>query len=82
VQNQTTIYVTGKRPKGHFTHETESPCRDHITSRTLIGGGKGGARPSSLHTALEGPTEYISQCEMDVKSTWIPTCHRIDHVST
>jgi hypothetical protein len=30
--------------------------------------------PSSLHTTLEGPTEYICECKMDVKSTWIPTC--------
>jgi hypothetical protein len=22
---------------------------------------------------LEGPTEHISKCKMDVKSTWIPT---------
>ena len=28
-------------------------------SNTLIGG-KGGAGPSSLHTTLEGPTEYVN----------------------
>ena len=33
--------------------------RDHYTSRTLIGG-KGGVGPSSLHTTLEGPTEYVN----------------------
>jgi hypothetical protein len=43
-------------------------ARDHYTTRTLIGG-KGGAGPSSLHTTLEGPTEYISECKMDVNST-------------
>ena len=32
---------------------------DHYTSSTLIGG-KGGAGPSSLHTTLEGPTEYVN----------------------
>ena len=46
---------------------------------------KGGAGPSSLHTTLEGPTKYICECKMDVKSTWIPTWHpmdlRKDHVS-
>ena len=43
------------------------------TSSTLIGG-KGGAGPSSLHTTLEGPTEYVCECTMGVKSTWISSC--------
>ena len=44
-------------------------ARDHCTSSTLIGG-KGGAGPSSLlHTMLEGPPEYRSECKMDVQST-------------
>jgi hypothetical protein len=34
-------------------------ARDHYASSTLIGG-KGGAGPSSLHTSLEGPTEYVN----------------------
>ena len=52
-------------------------ARDHYTPSTLIGG-KGGAGPSSLlHTMLERPTEYISECSMDVKFTW----HWMDHVS-
>ena len=38
---------------------TRLRARDHYTSSTLIGG-KGGAGPSSLHTTLEGPTEYVS----------------------
>ena len=33
-------------------------ARDHYTSSTLIGG-KGGATPSSPHTALEGPMGYV-----------------------
>jgi len=36
--------------------------------------------PSSLHTTLEGPTEYANARWM-VMSTWIPTWHRMDHVS-
>ena len=44
-------------------------------------GGKGWASPSSLHTTLEGPTEYISECNMDGKSTWIPTWHQAGCVS-
>ena len=34
-------------------------AHDHVTSSTLIGG-KDGAGPSSLHTTLEGPTEYVN----------------------
>ena len=34
-------------------------ARDHYTSSTLIIG-KDGAGPSSLHTTLEGPTEYMN----------------------
>ena len=41
------------------TSNTRLTARDHYTSSTLIGG-KGGAGPSSLHTTLEGPTEYVN----------------------
>ena len=42
----------------------------------------GGAGPSSLlHTMLEGPNEWVCECKMDVKFTWIPTWHQVDHVS-
>ena len=41
------------------TSHTRLRARDHYTSSTLIGG-KGGARPSLLHTVLEGPTEYVN----------------------
>jgi hypothetical protein len=40
-------------------------ARDRYTSSTLIGG-KDGAGPTSLHTTLEGPTEYVCECKMDV----------------
>ena len=53
------------------TSHTRLRARDHCTSSTLIGG-KGGARPSSLHIMLEGPIR-VSECKMDVYSTWIPT---------
>ena len=49
-------------------HTTRLTAHDHHTSSTRIGG-KGGASLSSLHTTLEGPTEYIGECKMDVKST-------------
>ena len=41
------------------TLHTKLRARDHYTSSTLIGG-KGGAGPSSLHTRLEGPMEYVN----------------------
>jgi hypothetical protein len=41
------------------TSHMRSRVRDHYTSSTLIGG-KSGAGPSSLHTALEGPTDYLN----------------------
>ena len=37
------------------TSHTRLRARDHFISCALIGG-KGGARPSLLHTMLEGPT--------------------------
>ena len=40
------------------TSRTRLRARDHYTSSTLIGG-KSGAGPSSLHTTLGGPTEYV-----------------------
>jgi hypothetical protein len=70
------VYVTLSTLNGavqlRATSHTRPIAHDHYTSSTLIGG-KGGADPSSLHIALEGPTEYICECKMDVKSTWIPT---------
>ena len=62
------------------TSHTRLSARDHYTSSTLIGG-RGGAGPSSLHTTIEGPTEWVCECKMDVKSTWIPTRYWMDHVS-
>ena len=34
-----------------------------------------------FHTTLEGPTEYICECEMDVQFARIPTWHQMDHVT-
>jgi hypothetical protein len=47
----------GGRPRATF--HTRLRARDHSTSSTLIGG-KGRASSSSLHTMLEGPTEYVN----------------------
>ena len=62
------------------TSHTRLRARDRYTSSTLVGG-KGRARPCSLHTTLEGPMDGVCECKMDVTSTWILTWHRMDHVS-
>ena len=59
------------------TEETESV---YVWSGHLIGG-KGRAGPSLHYSMLEGPPEWVCECKMDVKSTWIPTWHQMDHVS-
>ena len=46
-------------PTIRATSHTRLRAPDHSTSSTLIDG-KGGAGPSSLHTMLEGPTEYVN----------------------
>jgi hypothetical protein len=46
---------------------------NQYTSSILMG-------PSSLHTTLEGPTEYVNARWME-KSTWILTWQQTDHVS-
>jgi hypothetical protein len=45
-------------------------ARVHSTSSALIGE-KGGAGQSLLRTSLQGPTDGVCECKMDVKSTWI-----------
>ena len=53
------------------TSHTRLRARDHYTSNILIGG-KGGAGPSLLHTALEGPMEYVI-------ARWMKSLHRFLH---
>ena len=53
------------------TAHTRVRARENYTSSTLIGGiGKAG--PSSLHTMLEGPTEYVN-------ARWMSSLHGILH---
>ena len=40
------------------TSHTRLRARDHYNSSTLVDE-KGGAGPSSLHTMLKGPTQYV-----------------------
>ena len=48
---------TNHYTKGHFTHETESTRLLHFKHSYCW---KRRAHPSSLHTTLEGPTEYVN----------------------
>ena len=64
VVNTTMIDATGAsrynaqaNSKGHFTHVTESPRPLHFKHSHWR---KGWSRPSSLHTTLEGRTEYVN----------------------
>jgi len=51
--------ITNRGNHLRATSHTRLRARDHYTSSTLIGG-KGSAGPSSLHTTLEGLTEYVT----------------------
>ena len=42
------------------TTHTRLRARDHYTSSIVIGGKGRANSPSSSHTALEGPTEYVN----------------------
>ena len=64
--------------KGHFTHETKSPWPLHFKHSHWW---KRRSRSKFLlYTMLRG-TNIVCECKMDAKSTWIPTWHRLDHVS-
>ena len=56
-------------PTIRATSHTRLRAHDTITLEALFIDGKGGVGPSSLHTTLEGPTEYVCECKKDVKST-------------
>ena len=56
---KTVLFRFATRTRLRATSYMGLRAHDHYTSRTL-GGEKGGAGPSSLHTTLEGPTEYAN----------------------
>ena len=78
--NVTWSYLETRRKGRNLraTSHTRLRACDHYISSTLIGG-KCGAGPSSLYPTLG--TNGVCECKMDVKSTWIPTWHQMDHVS-
>ena len=63
--------------QGHFTHETESPWPLHFKHSHWW---KRRSR-SKFASHYAWGTNGVCECKMDVKSTWIPTWHQMDHVS-
>jgi hypothetical protein len=64
-------------PNGHFTHKTESPWpllfkHSHWWKRRSW---------SKFASHYPRGTNGVCECNMDVKSTRIPTWHQMDHVS-
>ena len=62
---------------GHFTHETESPWPLHLKHSHWWKRWSWFKSTSYYAWGTNGACE----CKMDVKSTWIPTWHQMDHVS-
>jgi len=63
--------------KAHFTHETESPWPLHFKHSHWW---KRRVR-SKFASHYAWGTTGVCECLMDVKSTWIPTWHPMDHAS-
>jgi hypothetical protein len=63
--------------KAHFTHETESPWPLHFKHSHWW---KRRVR-SKFASHYAWGTTGACECSMDVKSTWIPTWHPMDHAS-
>jgi len=86
IHNAKTIYwatllgsIEGNQPntKGHFTHLTESPWPLHFKHSHWWKS----QRRSKFASRYAWGTDGVCECKMDVESTWIPTWHRVDHVS-
>jgi hypothetical protein len=63
--------------RGYFTHETVSPWPLNFKHSHWW---KWRSR-SKFASHNSWGTNGVCECKMDVKSTWIPTWHRMDHVS-
>jgi hypothetical protein len=65
------------KAKGHFTHESVSPWPLHSKHSHLW---KRQSR-SKFASHYAWGTDKVCECRMDLKSSWIPTWHQMDHVS-
>ena len=61
--------------KGHFTHKTESPWPLHFKHSHWWKR----RRRSKFASHYVWGTNGVCECKVDVKSTWIPTWHRMVH---
>ena len=64
--------------KGHFTHETESPWLFHFKHSHWW---ERLSQWSKFASRYAWGSNGVCECEMDVKSEWILTWHRMDRVS-
>ena len=63
--------------KGHFTHKTEGPWPLH--SKHSHWWKRQSQSKFASHKAWG--TNRVGECNMDVKSTWVPTWHQLDDTS-
>ena len=63
--------------KGHSTHETESVWPLHFKHSCWWKR----RNQSEFASHYAWGTNGVCECKMDVKSTWIPTWHRMDNVT-
>jgi hypothetical protein len=63
--------------QGHFTHGTERPWPLHFLHSCWW---KRRSR-SKFASHYAWGTNRVCECKVDARSTWIPTWHRMDHVS-
>jgi hypothetical protein len=61
------------------TSHTRLKARDHCTSSKSHQWKRWSRSRFASHYTSR--TNWVSWCKMDVKSTWIPTWHQVDHVS-
>ena len=63
--------------EGHFSHETDSPWPVHFKHSHWWKR----RSQSNFTSCWAWGTNGVCECKMDAKFTWIPTWHRMDHVS-
>jgi hypothetical protein len=73
------LYSTSNQ--GHFTHETESLRPIHFKHSQMYSIWWKSRSLSKYASHYAWGTNKVFKCKMDVKSTWIPTWHQMDHVS-
>ena len=71
------LFPDKPKSKGHFTHGTESPWPITLKAFSLVEK----AEPVQVFAPhYAWGTDGVCECKMHVKSIWIPTWYRVDHV--